>query len=528
MKKEILFEVNRLREIMGLNLLSEAPVGPGGPIGGISLLDAGKSTSVMSKFSDDLANVLKNSDEILYMKPESQLFKDYPVLKDVQTIIQDARVSLQRELLPSDTAVLTQIDNAIFDHYMDLKDNSFITSYIEQSPELAEFKNAGVIKNKFAEASTKGIKSLRGLGDELRQKVYDETSIPYPIRSYVQDEITKVEQQFTKKGSPAIDVALTRSYEDFIDDMATRQGVSAEDLKKAIDKRVVKRVKEMLVTNKGDVTKTVTQFKTQLDSTVEKIAKKNNMSKTDVIVESIENGDKILGKLLNATPYKEAWKSLQAGESLTSLKQASLITFYIIMASAILGYWKEGLEAVGLNKLSPEEIDVEKKFPNINKTNVFWKEVYSKMKSTGKVGELMRANASAIEEEVESKIFGENTYKVTFTWSGEYGTMTFFTDNEGENVAYGSGSGVFPVDKYDVPEETPLNSDSSSSSSSSSSQTALTDPDFRKWWSENTESDREIETLTISGNEATVKVKNSGTYLYKKNDDGTITYVKTI
>ena len=84
MKKEILYEINRYKEIMGLSLLSE---GPGGP--GISLLGIGKAMTVFAGLSDDIAKYLNDSKLLMALDDSSPLLTKYPILGDIRNTIQN-------------------------------------------------------------------------------------------------------------------------------------------------------------------------------------------------------------------------------------------------------------------------------------------------------------------------------------------------------------------------------------------------------------------------------------------------------
>lgn len=517
MKKEILYEINRYKEIMGLSLLSE---GPGGP--GISLLGIGKAMTVFAGLSDDIAKYLNDSKLLMALDDSSPLLTKYPILGDIRNTIQNEIGA--RDLVDNDIQYLKHIDDTILNYFENSTTElrgAFIEEYIDNVNGLAQVKNNRAIEDQFKAAAKLGIKELTGLKSELTTTIQNSIDIPVYMKDYL---INKLETSAEKWEDVNLKdrkykTAINKSYDEFMNEVANKNGVNVDSLKKAVPSASVDKFKKKLIQNNGDINLTVSQLRSSFNKMVQKIADREGKTTTEVITESLGKASDVVKSVLNVYPFNMVWKNFDKGNMWKGTKQLTAIVAILALGGVVSSYWKEIFEGFGINELTDEETTLKNKFPSLSqKTNMFWKTVYGKILATGKVSEIMRAEATATEEKITDNVTSEDRFKVTFNWADDLGSMVFFTDNEGEEVSYNYGSGVFPIDKFAVPENT--------EKETPEVKNKATDSEFKEWWKNYAET--EVETVTIDGNQVTVKVKNGGTFLYKKVSENNFEYVSTL
>ena len=459
MKKEILFEINRYREIMGLNLLLEN--------GGISLLGSGRnSISALSSVSDDLTGLLKNTDELMDLADDAALMIEYPVLKNIKDYLIQQEADLGRALEVTDITQLNKVDDLILDYFSTLNAmeagtrNAFIESYLEKSG-LEKFKNTDKINASFEEASSLGLRELKGLKDVLKREV-NATNLPRYMKDLVIADIEGVSKSWARPSikNKKFNLAITKSYDDFIDAMVANSTVTKEQLEKVIPRESVKKFKERLITNSGDINKTVTQLNNELNSMITKIEESTGKTRTELFQQWAKDQGANLEAILGFGPFRTAYDKLvngkSFGENLGGLALYGIILFLVGGLTWLGANFTEVGDSTGWwgDKLSSEGNTLKRKFSNITKVNKFWNEIAVYVKATGKVSELVSGNAIAIEEQVENNLKSEDRFKITFNWN-ELGQMVWNTDNEGEDLFYEYGSGVFPKTAGDVPNVIP-------------------------------------------------------------------------
>lgn len=533
MKKEILNEINRFREIIGLNLLSEATGGPG-----IPLINIGPGARALATLSDEIETLLQNSDNLLNVSGE--LLTKYPFLTDLQNqvIALDYSQNYQQGgALEKDPQARDMLESFIIDDlfksenlYSDFR-ITFAEKYLDEIQK-GKFINRPKLEKQFKEAADSGLSSVKKLPNKIIDEINNvaDTQIPRWIKDIAIAEVNSVAAEQlskpnTKKGTVTYN-ALNKSYNDFMNLMAVECGVkSTDDLKKFITKNEVNQFKEALVRNDGDINATLNQYRKRIQDYQRKIEAKQGPQE-DFFGKIVRIGGEKLESILSVGPLKGAFEKIKAGESLGKATLTyAVVAVLIILASSAAIWWKElGEEVLPLNELSAEEKDLEKKFSNINKTNNFWKQVYAIMKATGKIGELMSGSAAAFEEyDVETAFFGEDTNKVTFNWKTDLGQMVWYTDNEGEEVSYGSGTGIFPADKFD---KEYLENSSEKTKSDTQKMNPPTDKEFKDWfaseYSQYTNRVTEVNnsTPTINNNDVTVDLGGGAIATFTKTADG--------
>ncbi len=467
---------------------------------------------------------------------DAAIMMEYPVLREIQDYLIQEELSLGRALETTDIAQLQKVDNIILDYFSTLKPmeigtrNAFIEAYMENS-NLGKVKNTSKINNAFEEASGSGLRELKGLKDVLKREVSASTNIPKYMKDLIIADIEGVAKNWEKPKltSKKFETAITKSYDDFINSFSTTSGISADKLKKAIPTKSVKAFKERLIQNNGDISKTVTQLNREFEAIITKIEETEGLTRAQIFEKWAKDQGAILDGILGFGPLKTAFEKIKngkgIGESLSGLGTWSLIVLLLSGISYVFENFAEIGDSTGAwgDKITSEGASLKRKFNNINKVSKFWNEVAVYAKATGKIGEVLGANAIAIEEKAEENIKSEDIFKVTFTFgeNGSLGTMVWLTDNEGENPIYEYGTGIFPKAPGavpDVPIVEPAIDDKTLD--------APTINEFKKWFTDEFGADYpdyatavNNSTPTISNNDVTVTV-NDKTATFTKTANG--------
>ena len=462
MKKEILSEINRYREIMGLNLLLE---------NGIPLLSGGKSVTSLSTLSDDLSGILKNTDELMDLADDAALMIEYPVLNEIKEYLIQQESNLGRALEITDIIQLQKVDDIILDYFSTLDPmeigtrNAFIEAYLENNS-LGKVKNTNKINNAFEDASSLGLRELKGLKDVLKREVSASANIPRYMKDLVIADIEGVAKNWEKpkQTNRKFEAAITKSYDDFINSFSTSSGINAEKLKKAVPSKSVKVFKEKLIQNNGDISKTVNQLNREFEAIITKIEETEGLTRSQIFQKWATDQGCIVDSVLGFGPLGPAFEKIKngkgIGESLSGFGMWAIIVILLGGVSYFVANFSEIGDDTGAwgDKITSEGASLKRKFNNINKVSKFWNEVAVYAKATGKIWEVLGANAIAIEEKAEDNLKREDKFKVTFTFgdSGSLGTMIWLTDNEGEEPIYDYGTGIFPKSPGDVPDVVPV------------------------------------------------------------------------
>ena len=503
MNKEILNEINRFREISGLRLLSEASIGGGWIDELLDLLgksadefdtyvrsNADEFATGFKKEIDDAASILnKTSDEILS--------------------------SIKAGNLPANEA--DEILRAILKTDGIVKDR-IVSSYILSNPSLIDtlsrIQNDSMAAN--IRNSADDIVTLKSKLQNLKNTIADELTTEYPE---IQEALLKRFDEFyepilreiesrgasnARTGTQRVTIStIGNSFDEFTESIRPKN--AAEQFDTVLDliksKRAAGQLEELTeeqIKYAEDYVKNVLGLKTGtvgevLDATEKELKK---------ILDTVKNGK----GAAKEKAIKDAKGFFNSFKVCKEIKTPGACLFSLAKVGGSLGivYAILQYEWYGSSEVEEDKRFVKSKLPCLKDDNIDITFVGSSLSpeipldsslevlfGQGKQVKIKGKNSKGLDQWVE--IFYDTTSKKFKDGTGNPVTCPSGSDGDTSGFVVGDGTPVV--------ETTPA-------------AAAATDVEFKTWWP--TYAETELETVTIDGGQVTAKVKDGGTFLYKK------------
>ena len=439
MNKEILYEINRYREIMGIKLLSE---------------DTGNPKWFVSNSSDDLMSA------ILDVNPNFQGQLDdiaYIMSKDIDDIadpfVREFRKSIDDLMNPVGGGTARTLDEILGNErlrytvekmFLDkVKKNAnslldeFVNDFYAKNPDVLILLKPTFVTNSIAKAAKKGITDLDQVKNTLNKIVDDwyvevngvKKNIPDIIKKDIKDVI---EAMFEKGVTPKV---TKEAIENTITNVISLAGNPKIASKLKTDKVWRDRVRDLLIKHGNDINKVTQEFNTQ----VTKWARESGQSD-----EKIFTGvQKYLNDFFNFPVIKQLkWnESISVGQNWARIGTTLAIGF-----AAIPLYYAYYDDLINNND-SPDVKSIRMRFGFLPKTlrDDYFNFIIQKLGGTTKGMEILNNPNVLYTWDVYdpglSDYVSETEYLTTISLDGK--ELKFDSDNEGEDIGKNILSNTF-------------------------------------------------------------------------------------
>jgi len=516
MNKEILNEINRFREISGLRLLSEASIG-GGWID--ELLD------LLGKSADDFDTYVRSNvdDFATGFKKEID-----DVASSLNKTSDEILSSIKAGNLPANEA--DEILTAILKTDGIVKDR-IVSSYILSKPSLMDtlsrIQNDSMAAN--IRNSADDIVTLKSKLQNLKNTIADDLTTEYPE---IQEALLKRFDEFyepilreiesrgasnARTGTQRVTTStISNSFDEFTESIRPKN--AAEQFDTVIDLIKSKRAAGQLEELTEDQIKYAENYVKNVlglkNATVGQVLDATERELKNIL-DTVKNG-KGAAKEEAIKTAKGLWNSLKVckQEKTWSACGTHLIKSGIglSIALAVIQYeWYSSSEVEEDKRL------VKSKLPCLNDNSIDVTFVGSTLSPELPLDSDILVNAFGQGKKVMIK--GKNSKGLDQWIEIFYDTKSEkFKDGTGNPITCPTGSegdtsGFVVGDGTPAPVVVPTPA------------VAATDAEFKTWWP--TYSEKELESVTINGDKVTIKVKDGGTFLYKKVSENNFEYVST-
>jgi hypothetical protein len=424
MNREILSEINRVREIMGVKLISEAPVNP-------KWFVSNTADEIMSTLLDINPNFKGTLDDVTdIMSRDIDEIYD-PFLREFRQSIDEVMQSQGKSI--DDILANQNLRKIVEGKFLskvksssDLLDD-FIEEYYVANPAARKLSDPKVISNVVKKASEGGIKNLDNVETVLFKTVDDFVTedgkkIPEVIKKGIKDAISSsVTGSTTKKVS---DAAVEATIDNII---LTAPGINPKIANKLkSDKNWRNQVKQLLLKHNNDVNKVNSEFKNNVTQFI-KQQTKDGKTEEELFNSVVSYTNKFFG----IEPVKQLlWKD---GAGFFENLQRILVTIGIPTAAFAVNYlWWDGW----MNTQDSEFIkQIRTKFSYLPTTlrKDYFNYIVQKLGGEDKAKTiLLNPNVSYKWDVYDGQDYiTETEYLTTISLDGK--ELKFTSDNEGEN-----------------------------------------------------------------------------------------------
>lgn len=420
MNREILSEINRVREIMGVKLISEAPVNP-------KWFVSNTTDEIMSTLLDINPNFKGTLDDVTdIMSRDIDEIYD-PFLREFRQSIDEV---MQRQGISIDDILANpNLRKLVEGKFLNKVKNSsdllddFIEEYYVANPAARRLVDPKTIDTFVKNAASRGVTDLSKVESVLFKTVDDfETEsgkkIPEIIRKEIKDAITSsVTGGINKYSEDAIESTIDNVILTQISNPKVAQKIK-------IDKDFREQIKGLLRIHNNNIKQVENAFKKSYNDYIRSSGK----SEEDVVNGIVNNTTKMFNlpvlRNLNWNPKESGWNNLTRIFGLLGLGSAFAVIAYLNF-DEIMNY-----KDVPLTK------EIRAKFSFLPKTlrEDYFNFIIQELKGPDNAKEILfNGNVDyTFKEYNDGKITLEDRFLTTISLDGK--SLEFSSDNEGENI----------------------------------------------------------------------------------------------